>query len=321
MSWKRTILLLVLLVLLIIVYNQKILWKPSVEEPDSYRVKSKSAFILELPERHVITRIKLSRGNDKNSEMTLEKKGDHKWWIAHPVEYPAESLIADGFVSLLKLSGRIRELSFEGLAESEFGFDQPRLKICMSTSPEGAERCLAIGSQGAIVKGAYAKWNDEQKFFIVNENFLAAFDKSLYALRKKRVFDFSDESEIQVIRIRDQSNEYKIKRDGKSWFLIEPAEMMIGSDPVSKFLQDLNVLYIKEFIDDMKWRAEEYGLTRPVCIVRLVFKDRSKKTLIVGKEAPGRDAYYAKMEDLDQVFLLSYSKFNEIQEVFKSLVK
>ncbi|MBI3999741.1 MAG: DUF4340 domain-containing protein, partial [Candidatus Omnitrophica bacterium] len=231
----------------------------------------------------------------------------------------AESILIDGFVSLLKLAPRIRPLTLNGLDSHEFGFDVPKLSICIVTDSNADERCLMVGSDAAVMEGAYAKWEDEPKYFLVDSNFLSVFDKTLYAVRKKQIFTLLEKN-VSLIQFRSSKREFEIQHSGKEWMLEKPQKAMLGSDAVNGLLLNLNNLFVKEFLDTARIENKKLGLKPGERMIRVVFEDGSEEVLIQGKEAPGRDAYYALGEDGKTVFLVSLGKFNKIEELFRKLI-
>jgi hypothetical protein len=270
--------------------------------------------ILPLDSEETIERMTL-KDHEEDTEISLRQISNHEWRIEKPVHYPAESLVVDGLASLLRLTPRSRQLSMEKAGTAELGFESPRLEICVSTNRR-KERCLEIGSEAAIVKGGYAKWEDESKYFLVNRNFLDAFDKTLYSLRKKQIFDLLDK-EINEIQFRSQNKERFLKRQGKNWVLYKPKEMGLASDSIDNLMVLLNGLYVKGFLDGQD--QSTLGLESSREAVRIIFKDGSKQTLTWGSEALGLDAYYALDSEDKTVLLISRGKINEMIEKFDHL--
>ena len=317
MSWKRTILLLLVLVGIAGFYYFKVHGPHSIKTVISFSPEPANAFILSLNERESVNSIVL-HDLSKNTEISLHKVGKHDWRMRKPVDYPAESVIVDGFVSLLKLTPRVRQFSLDKLNEKEFGFDHPYLSICISTNLWSKERCLLVGSQAAIVAGSYAKWDDESQYFLVDHNFLKAFDKSVYGLRKKQIFTLLD-LEINSVSLKSPQKQFEIKRSGKSWTLAKPIEVALSEDAVNELLVQLNSLYVKEFLDNERWDNSKFGLKPSTRLIRITFRDGSEQTLIQGREAAGKDAYYALSKEQNTVLLISLKKFNQVEEAFQKL--
>ncbi len=316
MSWERTSVLLLVVIALAAFYFVKI--KRPSENAFSLATEAAKSRILSLSENETITGISLSDAA-KGTKLSLSRSKDQSWRLVEPIDYPAESVVVDGLVSLLKLYPRIRSLSFEGLSLQEFGFDAPRLSICVVTDLKADERCLVIGSDAAVAQGAYAKWNNEAKYFLVDSQFITAFDKTLYSLRKKQIFT-PLENDITLIQFRTAKSEFEIKHQGKEWMLEKPSKAIIGNDMMNELLLHLNNVFVKEFLDTARAENRKLGLQPGERLIRVAFQDGLEQKLIQGKESPGRDAYYALGEDGKTVFLVSLGKLDKIDQVFRKLI-
>ena len=197
------------------------------------------------------------------------------------------------------------------------GFDSPRLEICVATTKKLEERCLLIGLDAAVVQGGYAKWEDESTYFLVNSNFLKAFDRTLYSLRKKQIFDLLSQ-EVVEIQFQSEGKERFLKRQGKNWALSKPKEVGLSADSVDALMILLASLYIKEFLDGESWENSKFGLRSTQNAIRIVFGDGSEQTLMWGSEAAGLDAYYAIGPEDKTPLLVSRGKINQAVEKFGS---
>lgn len=318
MTWKRTRIFLFLLVAVSGFYYWKAHEKPTGENSFSFSTEAAKAKILSLSPHESVDRLTIHNPS-QDGEISFLKEKNGNWKIIKPVDYPAESMMVDGFVGLLKLTLRIRQLSFEGLGAEDFGFDTPRFSVCVSTNSSRKERCLLVGSDAVIVKGAYAKWEDEAKYFVVDPNFLAAFDRSLYSVRKKQIFTLL-EKEVEVIQFRSQKREFEIRRQKKQWMLKRPVEAILGPEAINHLSLHLSDLYVKEFLDDERLDDPKLGLKPGHRVIRIKFGDGSEQALIQGREAAGRDAYFAQGPDGKTTLLVSLGKLNKIEEAFRSLV-
>ena len=318
MNWKRTVLFLAVLILLAGLYYWKVYRPQAADRIFSLSQDPAQIGALTLNPKETIDHL-IIQDASKGTEISFLKLKNQSWRMTRPMDGPAESLILEGFVTLLKLTKRTRSLSFEGLSENEFGFKSPRLVICVSTDQRKKERCLLIGADAAIANGAYAKWRDESKYFLVDRNFISAFDKTLYALRKKQIFTLLEQP-IKSIRFRSSNREFEIGRDGKHWALVKPVRAVLGDEAANQLLSQLNGLYVKEFLDHERFEDSRLALNPGLRMIEVIFEDGSGQRLIQGAEALGRDAYYTRVKDEPSVLLVSLEKLNKIEKAFHALV-
>lgn len=314
---RRTFLFLSVLILLASIYYVKVYERPSSGRRMSFSSESASTRILQLAKNENVSRLIL-RDFGRGTEFFFERVGNRVWLLRRPLDYPAESIVVEGLISLLKVTPRTRRLSLEGLEASEFGFDRPRLAVCVGVEGQEKNRCLLVGSNAAILKGAYAKWEDESEYFLIDRSFMSACDKTLYSVRRKQIFTLL-EKEVRAIRYRFAKGEFEIARRGKAWMVLKPVEAILGPEAINRLLTELNGLYVKEFLDENRWDDSSLGLKQSKKVIRIEFEDGSMQTLIQGAKATGHDAYYALGEG-ETVLLISFGKFNQVEDAFHGLV-
>jgi hypothetical protein len=322
LSWKRTLALLLILGGLATFYFIKVKTqkKPAPTrgaEISSGETTNPDLYVLNLKEKEEINRFQL-HDFSKKTAFYFEKKNEKLWQLTKPVNYPGEFLIIDGFTRLLKLSPRFRELDFKGLKNEEFGFDRPKYKICVSTNVTSKEKCLLIGEEAVAGGGRYAKWEDEHEFFIVGNDFVSVFDKSLYSVRKKQIFDLL-ENPIHLIQSQGSMFELEIRRQGKLWLLEKPKQAMIGPDAMNALLVQMAGLFVKEFVDGEDWQNSKFGLKKPAQVLRVLFENKSEEVLMCGNEVFGREAFYCRTSADATVFLISSGKLDKVKQASKSI--
>lgn len=316
MSWKRTLCLTAALAVLVIFYYSKLYHRLSADHLPAFSVEAVQSYILELKNNDAVHSLSI-HDSSKATTILFEKDSNHKWQIVSPGRFPAEPLIVDGFVSLLKLTPRSRHLSLKGLSENDFGFHEPRLKICIRVSGR-KDRCLLIGANSVIGQGAYAKWEHEDTYFLVEENFLKAFDKTLYAVRKKQIFNLLDDK-ISSVHFKSAKHEIEIIQQDKDWILQKPVKSALSAQVMDALLVELMSLYVKEFLDEEKINPAKLKLNRPLRTIQIHFYGGTEQILIQGKEAAGHDAFFARSSEPETIFLISRSKFNHLEESFSKL--
>lgn len=315
MNWKRTLFFVAALSALSVFYYSKLYQKP-VTPIHHFSSEASPKYILPLGQSDFVKRVSLY-DQSKATTISFEKNSNGSWQIISPVHFPAEPLIVDGLVTLLKLTPKLRHLQLNQLDPKEFGFDEPRLKICIGISDQDP-RCLLIGSDSVIGQGAYAKWDDEESYFLVEQVFLKSFDKTLYSVRKKQIFSLLDD-EIDSIRFQSDSKEIHIVHDGKYWTLKKPIESAISEQAMNTILTELNGLYVKEFLGEEESSKLKSKVKRALRTVRVTFRNQAEQVLIQGQESTGRDAYYTRLSELKTLFLISKGKLNHLEEAFSKL--
>ncbi len=315
MNRKRTFIFILIAVVLAIFYYAK-LHKPAAGPMSAFSPEAAQSFVLDVPAHDTVNRLSLY-DRSKDSTIVFEKDSKNNWHIVSPVHFPAEPLIVDGFATLLKRTPRLRPLSTHEVDLKDFGFDQPNLKICVGISKH-KDRCLLIGGNSVIGQGAYAKWEHESAYFLVEEIFLKSFDKTLYSVRRKQIFHLL-EGEISEIRFESGKKKINLVHLGKHWILPGRVESAIGSQILDQLLVELSSLYVKEFLDEENPDDLKSKWNPPARTIWIVFGDGSQQVLIQGRQAQGRDAYFARFNEPETIFLVSRGKLDHLEETFSAI--
>lgn len=312
MSLNRTAVIVIILATISSVYFIKVYRAGVTDQTISFSAEPGQIRILSLDEGEAVQRLSLVTPSS-DGRLVFQKVGDRQWRVAQPVDYPAESMVIAGMVSLMKLSHRKRPMTFDGLSERDFGFDAPRLTICVATNHTATERCLWVGSDAVIGSGAYAKWADESKYFLIDPNFISVFDKSLYMLRKKQIFTLFEE-DVSSVELRSADQRFSLEREGKHWMMTKPSEAALGPEAVHDLMSELNSLYVKEFLDERSSEEAQLGLNPARRVIRVTFADGSTQSVAQGALRVGLNAYYAKTSDGETVVLIARGKLDHLFE-------
>ena len=277
-----------------------------------------STRILPLAEKEEISRIEIhppkksagppslaaENAGQKNS-LVLEKKGG-KWRLASPVSYAADPVVSEGLETALLVSTKARRL-FREKDWSEYGLGNPAFKIGVGIEPGGKNRVLALGDVSPVAEQIYARWEGEEEYFLVDANLKKAFDKSLYSLREKRIFRRPLE-EAAKVHVKTFSGDYELARQKDSWYWLEPIVILgepAADSAVREILEGISGLYIKEFLDGTKKKDRELGLSGLGPSISVWGKGKDPEVLWAGREAAGRDGFFARRQDEGVVLLVA----------------
>lgn len=245
--------------------------------------------------------------------ITLKKQKDG-WWLAYPVSAPADPLIAGGLATALKVSNKARRLTPEKGWE-EYGLEQPSLKIGIETSKGKERRFLFFGDKSPIGNFIFAKWDGEPDYFLVGGDLRSAFERSVYSLRRKQIFQ-TPVNEISRLTIKTADEKYDLAvRDGK-WIWMEPLAQLgkpVAKKETDELLAKVKDLNIKDFLDKEK-PTRDRGFSLSSSFLKVYGKDGSAETLLIGKEVAVKDGFYGVMEKQKNLFLIATTNIRLIFE-------
>src|SRR5262249_51746881 len=103
------------------------------------------------------------------------------------------------------------------------------------------------------------------------------------------------------------------------WKLAAPVQGEVDSGKAFRLADDLGRLEAVEYVTENA-KPEDldtaYGLAKPALTVKLTFTDAKKpaQTLLVGKQRPGKDEFFAKLDGSPGVFVLKKDVQNQLEQ-------
>ncbi len=257
---------------------------------------------------------------DKKETVTLQKK-DGKWRISFPISSPADPMMTEGLATALKLSSKARRL-FPERDWDEYGLLKPSIKIGVEAEP-GQRRYLYLGDRSPVGKFVFARWEGEKEYFLVQADLKKAFERSLYSLRLKQIFQ-TPLNEINKIHIRTLNADYEIYKKGQNWFWMEPIPILGKSVPKKQsdeMLAAIADLYVKDFLDKEQASRQDLGFSIASPSVKLWGGSASAEVLKIGREDGTQDAYYGSKENGKTVFLVARGNIRALFQMMETLAQ
>ena len=258
------------------------------------------AKLLDL-EADAITFIQLQKPDDKET-MTLERSGK-EWVLKYPVTYQADKTMVDGLMTALRISQKARRLTREKGWE-EYGLLQPGLKIGIEAKGLPKRKYLLLGDLSPVAAMVFARWEDEADYFLLDARFKQAFDRSVYALREKRLVRLPLNS-LEKIHVQTFSNNFELSQRNSQWFWTEPIARLGKPAPreqMYEILMALRELYVKEFWDGQPVQETERGFSVSGPAIQVWDKNGKTSAVRFGNAVTEHDAYTALI-DSEQVVL------------------
>ena len=123
--------------------------------------------------------------------------------------------------------------------------------------------------------------------------------------RTETVLLFEDH-ELEEFTYTQKDYSFHLKRTGPdSWGLTQPVQAKGDTLAFLDYLAELQILKITRVVDESASDLANYGLKNPFLKVTLKFKDKSKKTLLIGDNSPMGHNLYAMLEGESRVLLIS----------------
>ncbi len=272
----------------------------SFKESVPAEVPSQNTPVLDRSEK--ITWMQI-QNTEKNETVTLARE-DKLWEVKYPVVYPASDGVVDEMVRTLMAAVKLRQLAPEKGWE-EYGLLRPSIKIGLKTEAHPVRRYLLLGHQSEVGDSVFARWQEEKNFFLVNTELKRIFDRSLYALREKRIFRIAPAAVLKI-HFEMGPEFYELVKRNDQWVWVKPqGRRGMVVDPVSaeEFSSHLRDLFIKDFLDEQKEKIDA-SFFKTAGTITVWGSGRQKEIFYLGQEAPVRDAFYGRRNGENGILLI-----------------
>ena len=234
--------------------------------------------------------------------------GEAGWRVIAPVRYPADGVAVD---ALLKRLAPLptAERRFPLLPENldVYGLRYPQAMIRAAYRDSVEPDTLWIGTFTMnqtydYVRGAGSPWVGLLDGRIARTYFL----KSTHDLRRTRLLPFPVARAVRLV-LAGEGGAPRLEAvrdpDGR-WRLTLPYPGPGDSREILDYLTSLNHMHVREFLREHMDRPERYGLTRPRRKVTVVTEGGDRFVAVLGKNIPGRDEVYARVDEAPQLLHL-----------------
>jgi hypothetical protein len=256
----------------------------------------------------------LSLEQKATDAITLTKIGD-AWRVKKPVTYPAEDFVAEGLVTALTTTTWEDSFPVAGADLQEMGLSDPAVKIGVGFDPAPSEvRTLLLGNPVPTGGFVYARWQDEEKIFLVHNQFARSFEKTLYTVRKKRVFDLGWEG-VQGVEVTLPGREWTLAKWQGQWYVSQAGEARTAdTGRVESLVSDLTNIYVREFLDDVNAGNPDLGLQPRKHGIALSDASGVSFILWVGVENKEKESYYALKQGETTALLIPAAKIGDLPQ-------
>ncbi len=287
---------------------------PSPEKEVS-SLSSKEASVLDPADQ--ITWMQIQNA-EKKETVTLAREGE-SWKVKYPVVYPASDWVVDEMVRTLMAATKLRKLTPEKGWEP-YGLLRPPIKIGLQTAGHPARRYLLLGNESEVGDSVFARWQDDKDFFLVSAEVKRVLDRSLYAVREKRIFRIPPSS---LLRIHFQigSEFYELVKRRGQWGWVNPRVRrgrVLDQVSAEEFFSQIRDLFVKDFLDEQKEKMDS-SFFKTAATIKVWGRGRQKETFYLGQEAPVRDAFYGKREGENGILLIDRSNLRALLETVRTL--
>ena len=305
MSWKTLVVLLVLAAGLggfLVVDSQWI--APKREKTESAKGRLWSVEPKDV-EALTITR--------KDDTIKLKRAGDG-WEMLEPVKSRADGGVVNEVVTALTTARVDREIDPNPSKLADFGLEPPAAQVTLEVKGRPAPLTLAVGGKNPTGVWVYAREGSKPAVVVVGESVARDTARPVADFRDKTLLAFDRKNVTAVdLDLAEGSRMTLEAEDGGKWKVARPGPYRADGDLVVDMLDKVGAARIREFEPTPKSPAT-YGLDKPSRMTIWLGKDknRTSKTLLVGKADTGKKGVYVQREGESEVLLIPAEAWDKV---------
>jgi len=305
MSWKTLVVLAVLVAGLggfLFVDNQWL--APKREKAESakgrlWTVDSKDV------ESFTITR--------KDDTIKLKRAGD-SWEMVEPVKTRADGGVANEVLTDLTTARVDREIEANPTKLADFGLEPPAATVTLDVKGQAKPLTLTVGGKNPTGVWVYAREGSKPAVVALGESVARDTARPVADFRDKTLVAFDRKNVTAIdLDLGDGSRMTLEPEEGGKWKIARPGPYRADADLVSDMLERLAAARIKEFETAPKAPAT-YGLDKPSKLTLWLGKDkdRTAKTILVGKADADKKGVYVQREGDSEVLLVPSEAWDKV---------
>lgn len=249
-----------------------------------------------------VERITVAR---KGETLRLQRASDGGWDMLEPVKTRGDRSVVDDMVTGLATARVDREIDANPAKPADFGLAPPEADVKLEVKGKPAPLTLQVGSKNPTGVWVYAREGGKPAVVTLSESIARDTTRPVADFRDRTVVAF-DRKNVSGVDLEVDGEQMSIVADepGK-WRMVKPRVLRADTDLVSEFLDKLEGAKATEFVDDAPKSLQPYGLDKPSRVTVWVGrdKDRSARTLLVGKAVPDKKGVYVKRDGEPGVIL------------------
>jgi Domain of unknown function (DUF4340) len=249
----------------------------------------------------------------KDDTIKLKRVGD-AWEMLEPVKTRADGGVVNEVVTGLATARVDREIESNPSKLADFGLEPPAAQVTLEVKGQAAPLTLAVGGKNPTGVWVYAREGSKPAVVAIGESVARDTARPAADFRDKTLLAFDRKNVTGVdLDLGDGSRMSLEAEDGGKWKIARPGPYRADADLVVDMLDKLGAARVREF-ETAPQPLATYGLDKPsrVTISLGKDKDRTSKTLLVGKVDTAKKGVYVQREGESEVLLVPAEAWDKV---------
>jgi hypothetical protein len=256
----------------------------------------------------------------KNETIRLKRTADG-WEMLEPLRVRADRAAVDDMVTGLATARMDREIDASPARPADFGLDPPEAEVRLEVKGAAAPLVLRVGSKNPTGVWVYAREGDKPAVITMSESIARDTGRPVADFRDRTVITL-DRRNLTGLDLDVGGDQMALVADepGK-WRFVKPRPLRADSEMVAEFLEKLEGAKAVEFVDDAPKSLAPYGLDKPARVTVWLGKDkdRSSRTLLIGRAEPSKKGVYVKRDGESSVLLTAEALWTALPKTVAGL--
>ena len=239
----------------------------------------------------------------KDDTISLKRAGDG-WEMLEPVRTRASSGAVNEMVTGLATARVDREIDPNPSKPADFGLEPPEASVTLEVKGQAAPLTLAVGSKNPTGVWVYAREGSKPAVIVIGDSISRDVTRPAADFRDRTLFAFDRRNVSSVDLDLDGSRMTLEAEESGKWQVAKPGPYRADAEMITEMLDKLASATVSEFLGSTKSPAA-YGLDKPSRVTLWLGKDkdRTSKTLLLGKVDAAKKGVYVRRQGEEEVLL------------------
>ena len=239
-----------------------------------------------------------------------------EWRLTKPVSTKADELTITSLLDALadlKMQRHLDNVAKDKI--KEFGLDKPLFTLEFQAA--GQNHQLRFGHKAPGNQSYYAQKDSEPRILLIRVADKETLDRTLTALRSKKIFSLSPDkvTEIRVIR---QDGRLILQRSASSgWTPENRLPLKLRSDKINALLDQIAGAKASDFVAEKVDDLKKYGLVPSPALRLTLLAGGLEETLLLGSKQG--DRYYGQISGTAPIILVDQSLLDKLPTSYEAL--
>lgn len=257
----------------------------------------------------------------KGETIRLKRADGGDWEMLEPVKTRADRATVADIVTSLVTVRMDREIDANPARPADFGLDPAQAEVRLEVKGHAEPLVLQVGAKSPTAAWVYAREGRKPAVITLSEIVSRDTGRPVADFRDRTVIAFDRKSVAGMDLDVSGDRVSLVSDEAGKWRIVKPRPYRADVDLITDFLDKLEAAKATEFADDAPKSLAPYGLERPSRVTLWLGKDkdRSSRTLLVGRAQPEGKGVYVKRDGEPGVMLTAVALWTAFPKTVAAL--